>query len=98
MTSIDIQIIEGIVRAASTHMDRTGGFEVHDKGVRENIVTSSALAVQHFLTEAGGTVRDFDGNKPSLFHPSMLVAANTEDSCERVLKTIHNHLSHLPYE
>ena len=32
-------------------MDRTGGFEIHDKGVRENIVTSSDLAVQHYLTE-----------------------------------------------
>lgn len=51
MTYIDIQLVSDIVRTASTHMDRTGGFEVHDKGVRENIVTSSDLAVQHFLTE-----------------------------------------------
>ena len=50
MTHIDIQLVSDIVRAASTHMDRTGGFEVHDKGARENIVTSSDLAVQHFLT------------------------------------------------
>lgn len=49
MTYIDIQLVSDIVRAASTHMDRTGGFEVHDKGARENIVTSSDLAVQHFL-------------------------------------------------
>lgn len=51
MTYIDIQQVSDIVRAASTHMDRTGGFEVHDKGARENIVTSSDLAVQHFLTD-----------------------------------------------
>ena len=45
MTHIDIQLVSDIVRAASTHMDRTGGFEVHDKGARENIVTSSDLAI-----------------------------------------------------
>ena len=49
MEHIDIGIVTAIVRAASTLMDRTGGFEIHDKGVRENIVTSSDLAVQHFL-------------------------------------------------
>ena len=38
MTYIDIQLVSDIVRAASAHMDRTGGFEVHDKGARENIV------------------------------------------------------------
>ena len=27
------------------------GFEVHDKGTRENLVTSSDVAVQKFLTE-----------------------------------------------
>ena len=51
MVQIDLQLITDIVRAASSHMDRTGGFEIHDKGVRENIVTSSDLAVQHYLTE-----------------------------------------------
>ena len=42
-------IIE-IVRQASALMVRSG-FDIHDKGSRENIVTSSDLAVQHFLTE-----------------------------------------------
>ena len=51
MSHIDLQQVTDIVRNASSLMDRTGGFEVHDKGVRENIVTSSDLAVQHFLTE-----------------------------------------------
>ncbi len=50
MIQIDLQLITDIVRAASARMDRTGGFEIHDKGVRENIVTSSDLAVQHYLT------------------------------------------------
>ena len=47
----ELNIVCDIVRAASSLMDRTGGFKVHDKGVRENIVTSSDLAVQHFLTQ-----------------------------------------------
>lgn len=55
MTSIDIQIIENIVREASIFMDRSGGFDVRDKGARENLVTSSDIAVQHFLTGALGT-------------------------------------------
>ena len=42
------QVID-IVREASGLMDRTGGFEIQDKGSRENIVTSSDLAVQHLL-------------------------------------------------
>lgn len=51
MGIIDIQQVIDVVREASVYMDRTGGFEVHDKGARENIVTSSDLAVQHFLTK-----------------------------------------------
>ena len=50
MKEIDINIVIDIVRKASALFDRTGGFEVKDKGARENIVTSSDLAVQHFLT------------------------------------------------
>ena len=52
--NMDIQQIIDIVREAGTLMDRTGGFEVHDKGARENIVTSSDVAVQHFLTRRLG--------------------------------------------
>ena len=50
MMFVDIEIVKAIVRAAATLMDRTGGFDVKEKGARENIVTSSDLAVQHFLT------------------------------------------------
>ena len=50
MEKIDMGIVTGVVRAAATLMDRTGGFEIHDKGARENIVTSSDLAVQRFVT------------------------------------------------
>ena len=49
--NMNIQQVINIVREAGTLMDRTGGFEVHDKGARENIVTSSDVAVQHFLTQ-----------------------------------------------
>ena len=48
---IGLQQIIDIVREAGTLMDRTGRFEVHDKGARENLVTTSDLAVQYFLTE-----------------------------------------------
>lgn len=51
MQKTDLQFVMDVVRAAATLMDRTGGFEVRDKGARENIVTSSDLAVQHWLTE-----------------------------------------------
>ena len=50
MMVVDIEIVKAIVRAAATLMDRSGGFDVKEKGARENIVTSSDLAVQHFLT------------------------------------------------
>ena len=53
---IDIRQIIDIVREAAGLMDRTGGFEVHDKGARENIVTSSDVAVQHFLTQKLGAL------------------------------------------
>ena len=54
MVQVSLKKVIDVVRAASTLMDRTGGFEVHDKGVRENIVTSSDLAVQHFLIKQLG--------------------------------------------
>jgi myo-inositol-1(or 4)-monophosphatase len=54
-------------------------------------------AASLILTEAGGYLCDFDGNKPSLFVPSMFIAANSRESCERILKTVHRHLPALPY-
>ena len=219
---ISIQQIIDVVREAGALMDRSGGFEVHDKGARENIVTSSDVAVQHFLTqklsallpgsgflceeedfadtaheavwiidpikgrgafcngkpihvsdrsygrgilfsamstyrkelarscsdiiydiymecndfrrtgsaavelclmaagyaelyfeirlmpwdyaaaslillEAGGTACDFTGAFPSLYKPSMFIAANTRAHCERLLAVVHKHLDQLPY-
>ena len=49
------------------------------------------------LKEAGGTVVDFDGNFPPLMRTSMVVAANSEDNCRRILDTVHQHLTKLPY-
>ncbi|MBR5700059.1 MAG: inositol monophosphatase [Bacteroidales bacterium] len=45
-----LEQIIAIVREASSLMVRDG-FSITDKGTRENLVTSSDLAVQHFLTE-----------------------------------------------
>lgn len=116
-----IEQIIAIVREASSRMVRSG-FEVHDKGTRENLVTSSDVAVQKFLTdrlstllpgirlmpwdyaaaalilsEAGGTVLSFDGQSPSLYMPSLVIAANHPDSCERLLQAVRRHISILPY-
>ena len=48
-------------------------------------------------TEAGGTVIGFDGNAPALMAPSMVIAANTETSCQRILATVRKYLTKLPY-
>ena len=47
---LSVEQIITIVKDASALMVRSG-FEVHDKGTRENLVTSSDVAVQKFLTE-----------------------------------------------
>ena len=49
------------------------------------------------LTEAGGTICGFDGESPSLSVPSMCIAANSRQSCERILRTVRRHLDALPY-
>lgn len=36
MQPVDIEIVSAIVRAASSLMDRSGRFEIHDKGTLEN--------------------------------------------------------------
>ena len=54
-------------------------------------------AASLILTEAGGTICDFTGAFPSVFKPSMVIAANTPDHCERILETVRKHLPELPY-
>ena len=54
-------------------------------------------AASLILREAGGAMCGFNGQAPSLFKPSMFVAANTEESCQRILDTVHKHLDKLPY-
>ena len=49
------------------------------------------------LREAGGTVCSFDGGLPPLFKPSLVLGANTAESCERLLKCVRKHLKELPY-
>ena len=53
MKDITLEQIAAVVREAAGLMVRSG-FEVHDKGSRENLVTSSDIVVQHFLTERVG--------------------------------------------
>ena len=53
--AVTIEQIIDVVKDASALMVRSG-FEVHDKGCRENLVTSSDLAVQEYLTEKLSTL------------------------------------------
>ena len=39
----------------------------------------------------------FDGEKPSLYKPSLFIAANTKEHRNRVLQAVHRHLEKLPY-
>ena len=55
MLPVSIEQIVAVVREASSLMVREG-FSVEEKGSRENIVTSSDVAVQHFLTEGLGAL------------------------------------------
>jgi myo-inositol-1(or 4)-monophosphatase len=54
-------------------------------------------AASLILTEAGGTICDFNGAYPSLFKPSMVIAANTRPHCDRLLETVHRHLDEWPF-
>ncbi len=49
------------------------------------------------LTEAGGSICNFDGNSPSPYKPSMYIAANNAENRDRILATVHKHLETLPY-
>ena len=49
------------------------------------------------LKEAGGFICDLDGNFPTLKKPSLIVAANSRTSMERILDTVRRHLPSLPY-
>ena len=54
-------------------------------------------AASVILEEAGGTLCSFDGEAPSLSKPSLILAANTQDHCLRLLDAVHRHLPTLPY-
>ncbi|MBR5255281.1 MAG: inositol monophosphatase [Bacteroidales bacterium] len=54
-------------------------------------------AASLILQEAGGTICDFTGGFPSLYTPSMFIAANTPEHCERLLAVVHKHLTAVPY-
>ena len=48
------------------------------------------------LKEAGGFICDLDGNFPSLKKASLVIAANSQTSMERILDTVRRHLPSLP--
>ena len=54
-------------------------------------------AASLILREAGGTVQTIDGSFPSVFKPTLVIAANTAGNCARLLDGIHRHLTELPY-
>ena len=49
------------------------------------------------LAEAGGSICSFDGKAPSHYEPSMVIAANRPQHCQRLLEAVHRHLDALPY-
>ena len=49
------------------------------------------------LKEAGGCVCNFKGEEPSLYVPDMVIAANNEANCRRILDTVRRHIDKLPY-
>ena len=49
------------------------------------------------LKEAGGYICNFNGEFPSLYVPDMVIAANTESNCKRILDTVRKHIDKLPY-
>ena len=49
------------------------------------------------LREAGGSIVGIDGNYPPLMQTSMVVAANSQENCRRILDTVHKYLTQLPY-
>lgn len=54
-------------------------------------------AASLILSEAGGSVLSFDGKFPSLYTPSLVVAANTPENAARLLSAVHRYLDKLPY-
>ena len=49
------------------------------------------------LREAGGTVIGFDGKAPSPRKPSLVIAANTPENCQRIFDTVRRHMEQIPY-
>ena len=54
-------------------------------------------AASLILREAGGTVCGFDGAFPPLNRTSPVIAANSAQNCQRILDTVHRHLTEIPY-
>ena len=54
-------------------------------------------AAQLIVREAGGVVRDFDGDLPSLCRPSPVIGANNRENFEMLNEIVHRHMDGVPY-
>lgn len=54
-------------------------------------------AAMLILQEAGGSICNFNAEPPSLFAPSLVLAANAPENLGRLLDTVHKHMKELPY-
>lgn len=55
-------------------------------------------AAQLILHEAGGVVRGFYGEAPSLCQPSPVIGANTKENYELLNGIVHRHMDRIPYD
>ena len=82
MEDIKIEQIIDVVREASTLMDRSGGFEIRNKSVLEDLVTSSDVAIQHFLTEKLGALPQ---SNCACWHRAMPTSTLRYASCRGIM-------------
>ena len=60
---------------------------------------TGSAAVELCLMAAGfaGSVCGFDGGRPSPYKPSMYIAANSIESCQKIHDVVRRYVSVLPY-
>lgn len=54
-------------------------------------------AASLIIQEAGGFICGFDGEKPSLSKPSLVLASNSKENLQRILSVVHKYMKDLPY-
>ena len=88
-----IEQVSGIIREASRLMAR-GFAELY---FEMRLMPWDYAAAGLILEEAGGAICSLDGNAPSLTKPSLIIAGNNQENCDRILATVRKHLLALPY-